>query len=233
MISRLSKFRLLPRGFKNTLVLIPGWATDYRIFNTVDLNYNYLLPTEFSPFNFEQALLELLSKNPKEKISFFGYSLGGFVASAFAAKYPDKIDELVLLSIRKSYDKKVLKNIKWQLHENRRAYLYKFYLNCFCSDDKDALSWFKKYLLRSYLDGMNLENLASGLQYLESCRINTESLAGIKRIRIFHGQHDKIAPLKEALQIKNDLAHAEFVNLPNTGHFCFLNPLFKEKFYHG
>jgi len=58
MISLKSEFRFFNRGFKDTLVLIPGWATDYRIFNSLDLSYNYLLTTKLYHFNFNYALLE-------------------------------------------------------------------------------------------------------------------------------------------------------------------------------
>ena len=44
MISRKSEFKLIDRGFKDTILLIPGWAADYRIFDSLDLEFNYLLP---------------------------------------------------------------------------------------------------------------------------------------------------------------------------------------------
>ncbi len=233
MISSVSKFKLLNRGFKKTIVLIPGWATDYRIFNALDLNYNYLLPVELYPLNFERDLRELLNREPIDKISLFGWSMGGFLASDFASKNTDRVDELILVSVQKKFSLDLLQDIKLKLKQNKRAFLYKLYFNCFSKEDKEGLSWFKEHLLISYIGELRLENLLCGLDYLSKTQINPESLAGIKRIRIFHGQDDKIVPLDGAHQIKSELSQAEFICLPGTGHVPFFNRKFKEIFLHG
>lgn len=226
-----SKFKLIARGFKNTIVLIPGWAADYRIFSILDLKkYNYLLPVEFCPFSFKKDLSHLLNGEFLDKISLFGYSLGGFVAADFALKYPERIDELVLLGIRKKFDSLLLKEIEGKLKKNKSAYLYKFYLDCFSRNDKEGRTWFKKHLLPDYLDKMELEGLIKGLDYLSAAQINPESLAGIEKLRIFHGGEDRIAPLEEARDIKSYLPQAKFICIPGAGHISFLNLQFKDKF---
>ena len=232
MISPVSKFKLFNRGFKKTVVLIPGWATDYRIFNALELNYNYLLPIKYYPFNFEKELRELLSRESIDKISLFGWSMGGFLASDFAAKNPDRVDELILLNVQKKFKPHLLQDIKLKLKENKKAFLYKLYLNSFSEEDKEGLSWFKKHLLMSYIEELRLEDLLSGLDYLSGTQINPGPLAGIKRIIIFHGALDKIASLNEAEQIKSELSQAEFICLPGAGHVPFFNRQFKERFLH-
>jgi pimeloyl-ACP methyl ester carboxylesterase len=84
------------------LVLVPGWASDWRIFNSLNLEFDYLVPLDFSPFSFEKGLLRALKKK-SGRVSLFGWSLGGFTAAGFAAKYPALIDELMLVSIRRRY----------------------------------------------------------------------------------------------------------------------------------
>lgn len=230
MISKKSEFKLFSRGFQENLVLIPGWATDYRIFNSLDLNYNYLVPTKISLSNFAKDLAQELDKYAYAKVSLFGWSLGGFLAKDFSLKYPDRVKELILLNIRKSFPKKLLEEIKLKLKKDKRAYLYKFYLECFSPLDKEGLSWFKKNLLKDYLDKMQIENLVESLNYLLSARIDPLSLAKIKRIRIFHGRDDAIAPFLEAKEIKSHLPDAKFSGFNNLGHILFLNPKFKERF---
>jgi len=230
MISQVSEFKLLDRGFNKTIVLIPGWASDYRIFNALDLDYNYLLPVGFNPFNFERDLKGLLDKESIGKISLFGWSMGGFLASDFSSKNPDKVDELVLVSVQKKFSPELLEDIKIKLKENKRAFLYKLYFNCFSKEDKEGLDWFKEHLLMSYIDELKLEDLLRGLDYLSQTQINPEALTGIKRIRIFHGQDDIVAPFDAARQIKLELPQAEFICLPGIGHTPFLNRQFKEKF---
>lgn len=233
MISLKSEFRYLKRGFKETLVLVPGWAVDEQIFNPLALDYNYLLATKLYPFNFNQVLLEQLEREKLSKVSIFGFSLGGFLACDFADKYPDKIAELILVSIRKKYESEALTNIQRQLQKNKQAYLYKFYISCFSRADLEGINWFKKYLLRQYIDNLKLNELSWGLDYLASHQIQAESLSGIKRIRIFHGLDDTIAPLDEALELKSKLMQAEFIYLKDLGHFPFLNQQFRIKFYYG
>ena len=45
MTSPTSEFEWRARGFGHTLLLVPGWATDPRIFAPLDLEFNYLVAT--------------------------------------------------------------------------------------------------------------------------------------------------------------------------------------------
>lgn len=225
------EFRLIDRGFKDYLALMPGWATDFRIFNTLDLNYNYLLPLRFAPFNFNSSLANFLKKESISKVSLFGWSLGAFLAQGFAINNPDTVSELILVSMRPKFDSSTLKDTKEQVLKNKKAFLYKFYLNFFSDSDKDGLLWFKKNLLRDYCSRMEPKELIAGLDYLAQAQIKIGSLAKFKKLRIFHGEKDGISPFEEACEIKNDLPLADFISIPETGHAPFLNKNFKEMFY--
>lgn len=227
----LSEFRLIDRGFKDYLALIPGWATDYRIFDILDLNYNYLLPLKFSPFNFNSPLVNFLEKESINKVSLFGWSLGAFLAQGFSINNPAKIDELILVSTRMKYEPETLEETRKQVLKNKKAFLHKFYLNFFSDKDKDDLVWFKKNLLRDYCSRMESKELIVGLDYLAQTQIKIDSLAKFKKLRIFHGEKDRISPLEEAREIKNDLPLVEFISIPETGHTPFLNENFREMFY--
>ncbi len=226
------KIKFIDRGFKENIVLIPGWATDYRIFAELDLNYNYLLPVEFDVFNFERGLIEQLDKLPLDKISLFGWSMGGFMAAGFAVNNPKRIGELILLSIRQKHDSALLKDIESKLKAGKNAYLYKFYLACFSEHDRQGLAWFKKNIFKSYVEEMELNSLIEGLRYLSEAQINLEPVSVLKKVRIFHGGQDKIAPVNEALAFKSRYPWAEFVCMQDVGHIPFLSHKFKQNFYH-
>ena len=198
MIFSPSKFKLVGRGFKDTIVLVPGWATDHRIFSTLELPYNYLLPRVMRPFRFKEDLSEFLSKESIDKVSLFGWSSGGFLAADFAALNPKKVDALILVSIRRKFPLPGLKAVKRYLEKNKRATLYKFYLECFSKTEKEELDWFKNNLLRIYLEENKIESLLDGLDYLTQASIVPESLKSIKKIKIVHGHKDKIAPPKRS-----------------------------------
>lgn len=230
MISQVSKFKLVNRGFDKTLTLVPGWASDWRVFGALDLDYNYLLPVELSPLNFERDLSEALNKEGIDKFSLFGWSMGGFLASDFASKNPDKIEELILVSVRKKYPGELLEDIKAKLKQNKRAFLYKLYFNCFSREDEEGQEWFKEHLLMDYINELRLDDLLAGLDYLRGAQIIPPSLSGVGKIRIFHGDDDKIASPDEARRLKDELPQAEFILLAQIGHTPFINKIFKEKF---
>ena len=230
MISAKSKFKVVDRGFKDVIVLAPGWAMDYRIFDSLDLNYNYLLPVDFSPAHFADNLSAFLDASSIGRVSLFGWSQGGFLASDFASANPGKINELILAGIRGRYDRAALEQIRFKLAKNKKAFLYKFYLDCFSAADDEGRRWFKSRLLKGYLDDMSFEQLIEGLDYLSGARIDAKALSGIKKIKIFHGSEDRIAPFEEALEIKSCLPQAKFIRVEGSGHLLFLNPDFKEIF---
>lgn len=229
MLSLKSEFEFRDRGFKDTLVLIPGWATDWRIFNRLGLDYNYLLTTKLYTSDFNRELSSRLKQLKISKVSVLGFSLGGFLAAEFASGYPEKIAKLILLGARKCYDPRLLENIKREIRADRRPWLYKFYLNCFSKADTQGREWFRKNLLKEYMDKLSLDELNRGLDYLASHALHPDILSKVEDIRIFHGSDDMIAPVKEALEIKADLPRAKFTLLADRGHLCFLSRDFRER----
>ena len=231
MISARSKFKLIKRGFRKDLLLVPGWATDYRIFEGLDLDYNYILPIELNLFNFEEDLTAFLKEEAILKVSILGWSLGGFLAVEFASRNSERIEELILLSIRRRYNLKILQDIEFKLERNKNAYLYRFYQDCFSPADRQSLIWFKKHLLKNYLSDIKLESLISGIDYFSSVCLKPETLLTVEKIKIFHGGQDKIAPLKEAQIIKTYLPQAKLFVIPEAGHILFLREDFKGYFH--
>ncbi len=213
-------FKYTERGRRNLIVLVPGWATDFRIFQLLDLDFNYLLSPLPLPFSFERSLLGEVKKRKLKKLSFLGWSLGGFLAADFSSKYPDLVDQLILVGIRQKYTAAEILKMQNFLERNKRNCLCKFYQQCFFR--KEKWLWFKQNLLNNYIDSFSLNYLLEGLSYLKSFQITAAALQKIKKLKIIHGEADKIAPLKEALKIKESLPQAEFILLEGAGHAAFL-----------
>ena len=233
MSSVKSKFEFFPRGFADTAVLIPGWASDCRIFAGLDLAFNYLLPVRLNFSDFEKELTRALEQNSIKKAHLLGWSLGGFLATELAIKNPSRIKELILLSIAREFDGNLLKDIESKIKKNKRAYLYKFYRDCFSAGDKAGWCWFKKNLLKDYINTMELDSLLAGLNYLSTVRLKLADASGIDRVRIFHGEEDRIMPFSDAARIRSEFGGVCFTALSGIGHICFLNSQFKEKFSYG
>lgn len=224
-------FKFLERKRKEALVLISGWAFDYRIFDTLDLPYNYIFFCGGNVLGFEDNLKETLTKNNIKRVSLFGWSQGAFLASDFAAKNPGIVDEVILVSIRKKYDGDVVENIKRYLSKNRKPFLYKFYRDCFCDAEAECFAWFRKRFLKYYLYNTELEGLVGNLDWLSRARIQPGLLKELRKIKIIHGRKDRIAPVEEAQEIKNSLPRARLIIFEDTGHLPFLRRDFSESLY--
>lgn len=217
-------FRVIDRGFRETLLLVPGWATDYRIFEPLDLDFNYLVPAEFSLPGFEEMLLESLKKESPEGVSILGWSMGGFLAAGFAAKYPQLVKSLTLAGMRRSYDREGIEKVKGYIISNKDGYLYKFYHQCFSPAEKKKRALFKKGLMKEYFKNFTTEELLSGLDYLGGAVLDEKALNNVGA-RFIHGSDDAIAPVEGLSGIGN------VAILNGAGHVPFLRSDFREVFY--
>jgi len=214
-----TRFSLVDRNCRTTVVLMPGWATDHRIFDPLDIPGNHLLPLEYSPFTFEKGLMEALAGNGIGKISLFGWSLGAFLAAEFAGRHPEMIDELFLISIRKRYRDTELKTVKAHIEKKKEGFLYKFYSQCFYDKNRfrSLAGFFKEYSRE-----LTLSDLLESLEYLANAEVNTALLKSIPNITILHGAYDTVAPIEEASGVAKEVPHARFIPVENAGHMPFL-----------
>lgn len=59
---------------------------------------------DFSIATFADGVLALLEREQLDKISIFGYSMGGYVAMYLAKYHPDKIDKIITLATKFHWD---------------------------------------------------------------------------------------------------------------------------------
>ena len=225
----MSKFKFVDRGFKKTALLIPGWATDHRVFDRLNIKSNFLIPIEFSIRGFEFDLKAFMRKSGLEKVSIIGWSMGGHIALDFLKNNKGEIDNLILVSVRRRYKGEVIEDIKKSLKKNRRPFLYKFYKDFFSENEAREYDWFRKNLLKSYLNTMRLDGLLEGLDYLSRCKILPVDSKGVKII-VVNGRNDSIVPAEEIKGLKNDFPQSEFFLIEGAGHMPFLNPQFEKIF---
>lgn len=226
----ISKFEYTDRGFSETLLLVPGWAMDRKIFASLDLDFNYLSPTALCPTDFNEALLSTLSTAGLRKISILGHSMGGYLAADFAVKYPDRVKAMTLIGMRRRYDAGGINKIKGYVGTNKKGYLYKFYHECFSPEENKCLSLFKNGPMKSYLKDMTEEALVGGLDYLSRASLDGKTLKNVK-VRLIHGEGDKIAPVEEALALKKEADSVDLTIMKGAGHIPFLRDDFKTVFY--
>ncbi|MFH1753034.1 MAG: alpha/beta hydrolase [Candidatus Omnitrophota bacterium] len=215
-----NRFDYIDRKAARTIVLIPGWASDARIFDGIDLDYNYLIPKKFTHHDFKESLLAAIEDKKIKKVSLFGWSLGGFLAQEFAIDHPGLVDSLIMIGIREKYRTEEISKLRKTLERSKAACLYKFYLQCF--HDPGKLSVFKKGLFKNYLNEFSLEGLLDSLEYIGNARPDTEHLKGLREVIMIHGRHDRIAPVEEAIAIAGRMKGAQLRIVENSGHAPFL-----------
>ena len=219
-------FKLVDRQKERFLVIIGGWAFDYRIFTGLDLPFNYI----FSDGD-QNGLKKNLKEKGIDKISLLGWSKGVFAACDFASDNADITEEVILVSARKKYEKIHLAEIKMSLKKNKTAFLKWFYKQCFCQAEIQNYNRFKNTLLKEYLRRMSLNELIEGLDRLSQAAIKTDSLKKIKNIKFVHGQNDAIAPLSEAFELSNTIKQSKLIVFDGAGHLPFLHKDFKRRLY--
>jgi pimeloyl-ACP methyl ester carboxylesterase len=212
-------FKYVDRGCSRTLLLIPGWAADVRVFDNLALDFNYILSFNSTPFTFKGDLLNYLKKNSIKKISLFGWSLGGFLAVEFASAHKDMVDKLMLAGVRRKYKKSEIIAAREGLRKNKRGYLIKFYNMCF--PDREKARPFKESLMNLYCDQFSTAALLDSLSYLEEAEMIPAGLEGINEVKVIHGELDRIAPLEEAKGIARELKNSSLVIVKGQGHMPF------------
>jgi len=227
-------FKFVDRGFKKSMLLVPGWATDWRIFEKLDIPFNYLLPENILPGDFGEAFGNLPDKMKKSRISVLGWSMGGFIAADLVSRYPLMFDEVILVSMRRRYDKDGINHVRDYLRRNAKAYLYRFYGSLFSETEKEHQRWFKNSLLKEYLGDPDSFHLFDGLNYLVKSRDSIiccpyRNLPG-SRIIFVHGENDRIASLEEARLAAAEAPSARFISIKDAAHFPLLKEEFKDIF---
>jgi len=224
---KMDRFEIVDRGFGKYLVLVPGWATDCCIFSGLELEYNYIVADAGLLDDFSEALADFLEEKKIAQASLLGWSLGGFLAADFALNNQARTDKVFLFDIALRVDTELMGTIARKVEDNCRAFLRRFYADCFSPSDKEGREFFKAELMPDYLK-QDKHDLLDGLGYLAQARLSVEELQAIKNIRVFHGEHDKIFALKDILPVKEKLSADQFVVLDALGHLPFLNPRFNK-----
>lgn len=214
-------FKFIDRGCKDSILLVPGWASDSGIFELLDMPFNYFLPEDILPIDFDNAFAEFIEFIKPPGIHILGWSMGGFIAAQLVSKYPAMFKTVILVSVRKKYETEAIENIKGYIKKNRKAYLYKFYEELFSEKEEENRSWFKMKLFKRYMAEMTPEVLLKGLDYLMRAELDSSALTG-HDVTFVHGDKDTIAPIQEARALKQSLPQAKFLTINGACHIPFL-----------
>ena len=219
----MEKFKFINRGFDKTLLLLPGWACDWRIFTHLDLPCDYI----FALSNGLKVcdIADYLKVQNLEKISILGFSMGSFLAADFAEKYQQSVDRLLLISSALKPDPDLMEEIKRKIEVNPKAFLYRFYLSCFAKGDREGLSLFRRELMDDYLRTIDKDGLVKGLERLEAAALSVKGINNVPTV-IYHGREDKVFPLENISRAKTLCRQMNLTVADDVGHIPFFNQQF-------
>ena len=204
------------------VVLLPGWATDARVFAGLDLPGDVIRPRGLLTGEID-SLAEFLKEHECPPVALLGWSLGGFAATDFARRHPALVECVVLVGIRHRYPAEQMEEMRQALQQDRARCLAGFYRQCFLPAQREAYRRFLAALEPAYLAEFSEADLLDGLCYLASATLEPEALP--PGVTIVHGAQDVIAPPEEARRLAED-AGVTLHMLPGAGHAAFLGDEF-------
>ncbi len=220
-------FKFVDNKKEKNLILLSGWAFDYKIFESFaeKLPYNLIFPNSnaINPRDLSAEICNYVKTHKLESIDIFAWSMGVFIAMDFLQKYAQDfaIKKVFLASAARNYSKNSISKIKIFLNKNKNLYLYNFYKKCFFDEKK--FEEFDKNFGNYYRENFDLQILMRDLEYLEGQKFEVEYLEKFKNIEflIVNSEDDEIVENPKFC----DGAEAENVKinfLKNYGHAFFL-----------
>lgn len=216
----LEEFRKVGGSGAPGLVLLPGWATDGRVFDGVFPGVPAVTTGALRPEGFPGRLAAFLDRTARGPVTVVGWSLGGFLAAEFAREHPDRVRRVVLVGIRRKYPAADVEAVRETLLRDRAACLSGFYAQCFFPSQKAAHRRFRAELQPEYVKVLDDATLLAGLSYLSSAGIEASALPPCP-VAIVHGGRDAVAPVAEAERLARESGRARFHLLPGASHAAF------------
>jgi pimeloyl-[acyl-carrier protein] methyl ester esterase len=216
---------MIDNGADRQALILPGWATDWRVFRGLSPSLNLVSPCTFLPETYLPAVRDFLQQTSDRHLIVAGWSLGSFAALQLARELPDAVGGLILIGARRSYPAEDIQTVRGRLERNKAGCLRRFYRECFLPSQKEDFKRFRSGLMETYLEQMLPEDLEAGLDYLADREITVADAPPCKTLFV-HGGNDAVAPLSEARWLVDRMERAQML-VVGTGHAAFLSPEFE------
>ncbi|MEX2350587.1 MAG: alpha/beta hydrolase [Flavobacteriaceae bacterium] len=148
-----------------------------------------------------EVVNEVLSKENIVSATFIGHSMGGYVALAFAEKYPEIIEKLVLLNSTSKQDSLERKNNRDRaielVKQNKKGFLSMAITNLFAEKNRNRFKIEITQLKKEAL-AMPVQGIIATLEGMKIRKDRTLILAEFSKPKyIISGIHDPIMPFEE------------------------------------
>jgi pimeloyl-ACP methyl ester carboxylesterase len=223
---------LMIHGFGSSLQTWDAWAAalrdEWRVVR-LDLPGSGLSgpdsTNDYTDARTHALLLELLEQLGLERVAVVGHSIGGRIAWSFAAKYPERVDHLVLVApdgfASPGFDYGSAPEIPASLGLMRYV-LPKFLLRMnleVAYGNPDNLS---AEMTQTYYDLLRAPGNREALLARLRQTVLRDPVPLLERVRapvlLLWGESDQMIPVANSADYQAHLEHAELVRLPGLGH---------------
>ena len=166
----------------------------------------------------------VLSELKVEKASIIGHSMGGYVALAFAEKFPQQLEKLILLNSSTVADSEERKEnrdrAKRLVKQNKQAFISMAIKNLFTDENRNALRTEINALVEEAVQ-LPEENIIASVEGLKNRKDRTEILQLYSGEKIIiAGKNDPVVPFKE-IKVIAEKTNSTFISFED-GHMSYL-----------
>ena len=167
----------------------------------------------------------------RRPLSLVGHSLGGLIALNYAARNPEHVTRLVLLSLPRYADPVTAHHLFWRGSPHYRRLLKEHSLaETLAQMKRSGLELTLRYMLRfpwAVLIDSHKFTLKSLTSTLEHCLLNYRIDAVLPQVPslpclLIHGEQDSVAPLDHVRGLPQQYPYMRLEVIPRTGHHLFL-----------
>lgn len=221
------------RGAGTPLVLVHGFPLDHTLWNeTASLlegDFDLILPdlrgfggsttieTPYLMSDMADDLAALLDHFGIEKTALAGHSMGGYVALAFAKKYPQRVSGLALVSSQAAADAPDRKEGRYKTAQDVAEKGVEVVADAMMpklSSNAEVQAFARESILR--------QGKAGVIGALKAMAEREDSMPILSSfdfpVVLIHGDADALIPLEKAQEIKEALPDAKLVILQGAGH---------------
>lgn len=221
------------RGAGTPLVLVHGFPLDHTLWNeTASLlegDFDLILPdlrgfggsttieTPYLMSDMADDLAALLDHFGIEKTALAGHSMGGYVALAFAKKYPQRVSGLALVSSQAAADAPDRKEGRYKTAQDvaeKGVEVVADAMTPKLSSNAEVQAFARESILR--------QGKAGVIGALKAMAEREDSMPILSSfdfpVVLVHGDADALIPLEKAQEIKEVLPDAKLVILQGAGH---------------
>jgi len=214
-------------AYANWRLAMPELSEKFRVIAPDMVGFGYTDRPEGIEYNMEtwvQQTLDLADALKLDKINLVGNSFGGALALAFAIRYPNRVNKLVLMgSVGVYFDMTLGLDKVWGYtpsFENMKELLDIFAYNRNIVTDELAQLRYEASIRPGFQESFSSMFPAPRQQWADAMESDEQDIKNIKHdTLIIHGREDKVIPLQNSIRLNQLIKKSQLHVFGECGHW--------------